>query len=122
MSEHKAPLPPGPRKDTRTINRRASVRFPCTPKHPREAAVVCGETSRHALVLDVSLGGVGLLLSGPIEPDTPVRIRLSASLPRGPLELSARVAHATPREDGYWLVGCALDRSLTREELRALLA
>jgi hypothetical protein len=106
------------------VNRRAYVRFPCPPEGLRPTPISTGEESEHALILNVSLGGIGLLLSRRLEPFTPLRIRLqrTAHGTGESQEMSAHVAHATLREDGFWVIGCAFDRILSREELKALLA
>jgi hypothetical protein len=90
-------------------NRLASCAFP--PLYERVAAKV----------RDISQTGIGLLVHRVLEPGTSVVIRLKSAIRRLPVELGARVVHCTPRSEGDWLLGCALDHKLLPQELHALL-
>jgi PilZ domain len=102
-------------------NGRASVQFPCPPQNARPARVLINNEAHDALILNFSLGGVGLLLCKRIEPGTSLRIRLGSATEKDHLELAARVIHATAKEDRFWLLGCTFDLRLSVGELRAFL-
>ena len=76
---------------------------------------------QRAWVLDVSLGGVGLLLGRPLQPGTPVVVCITGAEDGKIHELPAEVVHATREVGGEWVVGCRLTQELSREELEALL-
>jgi hypothetical protein len=71
-------------------------------------------------VLDVSLGGVGLLLNRPLEPGLTVVVRISGTASGRAYDLPARVVHATKETGGDWVVGCRLDSPLTQDDLDGL--
>jgi hypothetical protein len=70
-----------------------------------------------ALVQNVSLHGIGLLLSYPVPTDTILEIEVQG---RSTVSRFARVVHSTKQEGG-WLVGCTLNNSLSVAELERLL-
>jgi hypothetical protein len=72
-------------------------------------------------VLDLSLKGVGLLLSKPIDAGTFLVIQIKGSNRNKTYDLPAHVAHATLQTSGDWLVGCELVKPLVHEELDDLL-
>jgi hypothetical protein len=76
---------------------------------------------QRAWVLDISLTGVGLLLSRQLDPGLPVVVHLKSAAANKAFELSAIVCHASPQPDGDWVVGCKLNDKLTDEQLDALL-
>jgi hypothetical protein len=115
------PVPgPQPSSPPAVINRRASVRYQCAPATTARIVPADTQDHQHAWVLDFSREGVGLVVSRPIPVDQHVYL-----LVKGPagqaFELGARVAHATRRPDGDWLLGCQLHNKLTDEDLEALL-
>ena len=70
-------------------------------------------------IRDVSMNGVGLLMSRRVEPGTLLAIVL-ANGPRGFNKTAlARVAHVTPL-GGSYLVGCTFVTPLTYQEMSAL--
>ena len=74
---------------------------------------------RPAVVRDVSRSGVGLVLAEQLPAGTVLAVR-----PEGPARpgrvATLRVRHATPLDDGRWLVGCAHVTALPPAELIAL--
>jgi hypothetical protein len=85
------PPPEAPR-----INRRTAVHYRCGSATLGRLAAVGRHETLSALVLDLSGRGIGLLVSRPLEPGTPVVIQLKSPALEGSLELPARVVHATP--------------------------
>ena len=69
---------------------------------------------RLALVQNVSMHGIGLLLTGPVSTDTVLEIEMFG------VKRFARVVHSSKQADG-WLVGCSLNSSLSDGELERLL-
>ncbi len=92
---------------------------------PRKAHCRLGLAGRpyswRARVRDISAGGVGLLLDFRFEPGTTLALELRHAKRRQTLPLSVQVKHASPLEDGEWLLGTAFERPLTEDEVQALL-
>jgi hypothetical protein len=110
-----------PTKKLPRVERRAWKRYPC-PRRPiirvltRPSFVV-----REATVLDVSRGGIGLLMAERLEPGTVLALQLQAKHTGQSRILSARVVYANQQPDGSWRVGCALGALFSEEELESLL-
>jgi hypothetical protein len=107
------PAPPSP-------NRRATVRYHCAPATLGRLQLPAREEIQKAWVLDLSLGGVGLLLTRALEPGLAVVVRMNGSAGGRIYDLPARVVHATKDIGGDWVVGCRLDTALTQDDLDAL--
>src|SRR5439155_3681602 len=85
-------------------NRRAESRHVCPLASPARVSGA-GALWRLAWVHDLSVTGVGLLLSEPIEPGAELDIELlTQAIAR--TAVRGKVVHSTRREDGSWLVGC----------------
>jgi hypothetical protein len=101
------------------VERRAVIRYLC------DREVVYSRFSKRerfwARVRNVSLHGIGLLLSAPIAPGTDLRMEMQTKDPGSPLILLARVVHATMQEENNWIVGCKFLTRLTEEHLQDLL-
>jgi hypothetical protein len=82
---------------------------------------VGGEEWQRAWVLDLSLGGVGLLLQRPLEAGSSLLLHLHSDSRQLTFQLRARVAHASRQHDGDWVVGCEFEEPLTDDALDALL-
>jgi PilZ domain len=121
MPRQDAPLPEGLAKDYPNKNRRACVRYRCTRPVPRRMAIVESYHSLDGWLLDISLLGLGLLLNGSLEAGTLLFVELESSPGTAPVELLARVVHATATPEKEWLVGCEFVNPLKQEELQALL-
>jgi hypothetical protein len=74
-----------------------------------------------ATVLDISVKGVGLIVTRRVEPDTLLSIELQSTTSQFQRTLLARVVHATHVPGKGWRVGCVFAKSLSDEELQALL-
>lgn len=107
--------PPNPKAE-----RRASVRYESSLKGSCQTLSVQRETSWEATVRDVSPEGIGLLLSRRFEPGALLSIELIDSRDDQSRLLLGRVAHATSRPEGGWLIGCILVSPLTEEDVQAL--
>jgi hypothetical protein len=92
-------------------------------QHPRclsSVETVCTGVSGpvpsfQASIVDISQGGVGLLVDQPLHVGNLLRIKLSRVV-------EGWVVHATPTQDGKWVVGCVLAWELSESEVRALAA
>lgn len=120
MSEPIISLQPNPVPEPTGTERRAKARYalnvPAAFCHPI-AEVGNDDCWTGARIQDVSASGIGLVLTHPVEPE----VLLAIDLQGVSRLLLAHVAHATPRTEGGWLVGCALINPLSEEELQALL-
>jgi hypothetical protein len=97
--------------------KRAEPRYKC-PKLLRMRPVTVPESSfRLSLVQNVSASGIGLLLTYGLSPGTLIEIEMPG---RTATKRFARVMHATKQEGG-WLIGCALNHSLSNGELERML-
>jgi hypothetical protein len=122
MSFQYTPLTGEPPSSKHTFtNRRGYVRYQCGPATPGRVQVVDGEEWQCVWVLDLSLGGAGLLLSRPLDPGVALVLRLRSDRRHKNYDLPARVAHASRQPDGDWIIGCEFDQRLTDELLDALL-
>jgi hypothetical protein len=99
--------------------RRRAPRFQCL--RMISCAVRQSEERIWARVRDISVSGIGLVATNKIEAGTPLIIELKSVALLPTLTLPARVAHATPRASGSWLIGCQFDEPLTDEQVQALL-
>jgi hypothetical protein len=122
MSRETSPPRPESETPSAAANRRACVRYPRGANTYVQVFAANTFEAQHALIANISAQGIGLLLSHRIGAGTQVRIQLLCDSPALSLELDATVAHATPFEDGIWLIGCVFSRRLSPEELKALLA
>jgi hypothetical protein len=99
-----------------------------TDRYPSNALIVCRplalpkKESLAALVQDVGRRGISLVLRYPLNPGTVLVIDLSDLTGGAPEPILARVVHVQPRAGGRWLVGCALQKELTEQQLAACLA
>ncbi len=75
---------------------------------------------RWGRVLDAAPRGLALLLPAPFEAGTELYVELHGPGQRLPHPALARVARATARPDGTFLVGCVLRRPLPAGVLHAL--
>lgn len=112
-----------PARDTaaggREANRRATVRYQCAPATAGRLYSGDAHEFQLAWVQDLSVAGVGLVVSRPLPAGTQVHIQLRADA--HVFQLLGRVVHATEQPSGDWLIGCELVNRLTNEDLDFLL-
>jgi serine/threonine protein kinase len=107
--------------------RRASARFPCIIGTFCSTNSSCldettdPEESWPATVQDLSIGGIGLVISRRFEPGTELRIELEIADQSASRLLTAQVVRVRPQGFGHWLVGCTFQKPMTQEELDTLL-
>ena len=106
------------------LERRAFVRYGTELEVTGCSAGSLKRAGWPARVVNLSLGGVGLLLRHRFEIGSPLAIELQNRAGTGRRTVLARVAHATAvRDQGQpcWLTGCAFTTPLAEAELRTFL-
>jgi hypothetical protein len=74
-----------------------------------------------ALVRDLTASGMGLVLSGPLEPKDMVAIEFQSWSGKLSIIKTAQVRHVTQMPEGSWLVGCLFSTPLSAEEVTNLI-
>ncbi|MCI0461333.1 MAG: PilZ domain-containing protein [Gemmataceae bacterium] len=97
--------------------RRTSSRQRLARTTPGRILITLRDTSRAAILQDVSRGGVGLVVRHAVEPDSLLCVDFAHLDP-----FLARVEHSTAQADGTWLIGCTFLDPPDRATLQALLA
>jgi hypothetical protein len=116
-----AATPSAERTAVTPLNRRVSIRYPCEPLVGTELALDKSYLFRRVRVVNISTGGIALLLKYPPQRGMEVYVRLTNSLLSFTYDLSAVTMHASRQDDGKWLVGFAFIRELTFAELASLI-
>jgi hypothetical protein len=101
-------------------DRRRAERYPCGLQPFWRVEGQQQADSPPARVENISTTGIGLRVSEAIKPGTVLVIKLQSADRRLSRPLPARVMHATPQEEGGWLVGCQFVRRLSEEDMQAL--
>jgi hypothetical protein len=105
-----------------TVERRTAPRFRCTLEgYYRPLGDESAWLWWLATVLDISVKGVGLIVTRKVEPDALVSIELQSTTSQFQRVLLARVVHAKHLPGTGWRIGCAFAKPLSEEELQALL-
>lgn len=99
-------------------SRRAWVRYRC--EQPAQLHVPDSYRCQSVTVLDLSRGGVGLLLKTPVEHGTLIQLELRDRDDTS-FELTAEVKHLDQQSDGTWRCGCEFAWALSEAELQVLL-
>jgi hypothetical protein len=112
----------GLREDSTQVERRESERFRCN-WYPTVSFLARAKTlvAGRGVIRDVSRMGIGLISEQVLEPGTLLAIQLRRQQHGFSDVLSARIVHIVPQDDGSFLLGCRLSRSLSDDELAALL-
>lgn len=74
-----------------------------------------------ARILDISQGGIRVVVSRRFEPRTILNIEMEGETGEAPSTLLAKVVHVTAEGTGFWNLGCRFARELTDKEIEALL-
>ena len=103
-----------------TVERRAWVRYSCDLEASCVPADDDPEILWPARVVNVSCGGVGLLLSRRFEPGTLLQVEVQ--IPRKGFfrPLIVQVLHVTGQEYGGWVAGCSFAQPLEEEDVKQL--
>jgi hypothetical protein len=104
-----------------SADQRTWIRFTCDVKAAYQAVAVEGSVQKPASVIDLSASGVGLLVREEVKMGALLSVELQAA--EGPFKrtMLACVVHVTAQPDGEWALGCNFIRSLSSEDLKALL-
>ncbi len=102
------------------MQRRTAVRYRCALATPGWLSLADGSTLE-AWIHNLSETGIGLNVARPLEPGTPLVVRMRGPAREGLVALPGRVVHSTAEADGSWRIGCAFDQRLRPEALAALL-
>jgi PilZ domain len=106
------------------LERRAWVRYASNFDVSCQANGAMKDAGWPGKVLDISLGGIGLLLRHRFPPGAPLTVELKSLHSDFQRTLTVRVMHSRPviaQGDACWLVGCAFSQHLTPEELQEFL-
>jgi hypothetical protein len=119
MSEDGVSKPPG-------AERRASVRYQCTPENFSADNSCRPITARKseawsAMVRDLSTGGVGILVNRRFEPGTLLSVELQDVEQTVARVLLVRVVRITRQDQETYLLGCAFTTKLSDADLLALM-
>ena len=98
-------------------DKRAEERFPAGPNAACVFASPVLEDFGPVKLHNISLKGIGILTSHPLEPGLLLAIKLANNTKNASKTILFRVAHATPQPGGVYLVGGDFDTPLTYEEL-----
>lgn len=109
-----------PSEPVAVLDRRASVRHSTSPTISCQTITSPQETAWPAIVLDISTGGIGLVLGYRFDRGTPLICELRNSTRTHMKLLRMRVAHVTAQDD-CWVHGCAFLEPLNEDELQAFL-
>jgi hypothetical protein len=112
--------PPTPPPSSPSATERRSF-----PRHPVDRKALCqAETGpKDDLWLlgrsrDISIGGLSVILHRQFEPGTALTVELERLSDKGWESFQVIVRRATPRSDGFWILGCAFLQHLGEGQLR----
>jgi hypothetical protein len=108
-----------PRQLAPAPDRRAAVRYRCPPAAPVRLFLSEAEETL-GWAYNLSGRGMAVLADRPLAAGAGVGLELVGVRGDG-LRRPARVAHATRRADGTWLVGCAFLQPVSPEDVEAFL-
>jgi hypothetical protein len=103
-------------------DRRAAERHPSDALVSFHPLALSKKDSLAALVKDVSPRGISLVLKHRFAPGTLLAVDLGDLGGSAPAPVLARVVHVTPRGKGKWVVGCALQKELSEQQVAAFRA
>ena len=102
-------------------DQRTWVRFACAIKASYQAIAGADTSPRPAKVVNVSASGVGLVVGEPVENGTLLSVELQAADGTCTRTMLSCVVHVRAHAEGEWALGCNFIRSLSEEDLKALL-
>jgi hypothetical protein len=101
-------------------DKRSEERLPAGPNSACVFASPVLEDFGPVKLHNISLRGVGLLMSHPLDQGMLLAIKLANNVQNFSKTVLFRVAHATPQPGGVYLVGGDFDTPLSYEEFRNL--
>jgi hypothetical protein len=100
--------------------RRAHVRYRCETPAVGRVFLANAFRSMSARILDISAGGIGLLMPDAVPLGTRLNVELEGHGAM-PFEMLAEVVNVTPQPDGSCRCGCDLVWKISEAELQLLL-
>ena len=101
--------------------RRVAVRWNSSQQAPCHFATLERIAARWAVVLNVSLQGIGLALPCELNAGQEIIVELPCKDLIEPKAVIAHVVHCKPQAPGTWAVGCTFTRPLLQKELDLLM-
>jgi hypothetical protein len=102
-------------------DQRTWVRFATDVKASYQLIAGEGAAPKPAKVVNLSASGVGLLVAEAVENGALLSVELHAGQGDFTRTMLSCVVHVTARPAGEWALGCNFIRSLSEEDLKALL-
>lgn len=96
---------------------RAWVRFPCEIETTFHSVVAAQREVWQAKVLNISAGGVALLVQRKFETGALLSLALTDPDSKQVRKLKVRVVHVLDKKDGSWVLGCTFVKELSDDEL-----
>jgi hypothetical protein len=112
-------LPGAPANERRTTERRVAVRYPVSNDTTCQAVATPLGAICPGWVRDLSASGIGLVIDRHFPAGTWLTVELDNAELGAAVSVSARVVHVIEMPNDSWLHGCAFDRDLSENELRA---
>ncbi len=103
------------------VERRLWERLACTRPIPRRLSLEPGKDLDDGWVVDLSAGGLCVLLNVRPKPGDVLSMELESNPDHLPVELQARVVRVEALPEGDWLVGCQYLEPISEEMVNALL-
>jgi hypothetical protein len=101
--------------------RRQALRQPCHREAWLYPVTLVQSAPWHAIVLDISGGGIGLAVEQPVPLGTFFAIELPDPLKPSSKRVRGQVVHASPQGHNYWHIGCVLETALNGSDVEYLL-
>ena len=107
-----------PAKKRTGAERRAGARYPCRFETICQVSTPDKELRTPARIVDISVGGIGLILKERFEEGTPLVVRLQTTAITRPLPL--KVVHVVEIAKGFYLLGGAFTTPISANDLHHL--
>lgn len=108
------------RERPETDDGRAWVRFPCSAETSIHQVLGARQEQWQASIVNISAGGVGLIVQGEIDLGTLLSVELKTPHSDKPRHVMVRIVHCEPLDDGTCRLGCTFVDELKDEDLRSL--
>lgn len=118
--EPEAAQPP-PEQPASNVERRAWVRLPCDINSHCRPSIGSDEEHWSARILDISQGGIRLLLDRRFEPKTILNIQIEVQGEEA-VAFIAQVVHIDAESADRWSLGCRFPKPISEKEVEAVLA
>jgi hypothetical protein len=120
MSERPVPSSPNP-SQSGGIERRASTRYPCNLVTSCQLIAAVEGDAWPIRVRNISVGGVSLVISRPVEPGTLLSVELRSTTRNFIRSVHVRVIYCIEHPSDDYILGGAFTQPLSDDELKAFL-